>query len=187
MERKPPPGCPSVVPTVSEGGSLTPGSRSRHRQGLLLATGRNQAWDLALLCLTGVQSCQLPQAPCPALPFPCPHPGGHCGLWLSHMPDLATLNPSFEDSSRNLQGDFSTPCGSWRWASAGGCWDEWGGGVAVAVPSGPAGLTGAAGTGAAAALYSGVRVSAGQWVSRLSWSRQSGDPRRQTPNSFQSV
>lgn len=128
MERKPPPGCPSLVPTVSEGGSLTPGSRSRHRQGLLLATGRNQAWDLALLCLTGVQSCQLPQAPCPALPFPCPHPGGHCGLWLSHMPDLATLNPSFEDSSRNLQGDFSTPCGSWRWASAGGCWDEWGGG-----------------------------------------------------------
>ena len=75
-----------------------------------------------------VQSCHLPQAPCPALPSPCPHRGGHCGLWLSHTPDLATLNPSFEDSSRNLQGDFSTPCGSWRWASAGGHWDEWRGG-----------------------------------------------------------
>lgn len=106
------PGLPSVVPTVSEGGRLTPGSRSRHRQGLLLATGRDQAWDLALLCLTGVQSCHLPQAPCPALPSPCPHRGGHCGLWLSHTPDLATLTPPLRTVPEISREIFPLPAGA---------------------------------------------------------------------------
>lgn len=36
------PGHPSVLPTVSEGGRLTPGPRSRHYQGLLLANRCDQ-------------------------------------------------------------------------------------------------------------------------------------------------